>query len=87
MSPCIPVFFNSPYDFHLSFLEIKHKLTWTRGEGRRGGMGERRGRVRSRNMYKGPMDKDDRGGRGLNAGVGGQGRGEQWGKMGTIVIE
>ena len=29
-----------------------------RGEGR-GIMGERKGRVKSRNMYKGPMDKDN----------------------------
>ena len=33
-------------------------------------MEERRGRVKLRNMYKGPMDKDDRG-RGLNVGRGG----------------
>ena len=26
-------------------------------------MGERKGRVKSRNTYKGPMDKDNRGGR------------------------
>ena len=40
---------------------------------------ERRGRVKSRNMYKGPTDKDDSGGwgTGLNVGEGveaGQGR-------------
>ena len=30
--------------------------------GGRGVMGERRGRGKSRNMYKGPMDMDNRGG-------------------------
>ena len=30
-------------------------------------MGERRGKVKSRNMYKGPMDEDNGGG-GLNVG-------------------
>ena len=39
-------------------MEIKNKLTVTRGE--RGGVnGRRRRRVKSRNMYKGPMDKDN----------------------------
>ena len=42
-------------------------------------MGERKGRVKSRNMCKGPMDMDNGVGRGLTVGVGGrQGRGEQW---------
>ena len=41
-------------------MEIKNKLTVTRGEGK-GMIGERRRRVKSRNMYKGPMDKDNRG--------------------------
>ena len=36
-------------------IEIKNKLTMTRGEGI---MGERRGRLKPRNMYKGHMDKD-----------------------------
>ena len=31
---------------------------WPEGEGRL--TGERRGRVESRNMYKGPMDKDNK---------------------------
>ena len=43
-------------------MEIKNKLTVTRswgwGWGRRI-TGERRGRVKSRNMYKGPIDKDN----------------------------
>ena len=34
-------------------------------------MGERRGRVKSRNMYKGPMDKDNRERGGLNVESGG----------------
>ena len=48
-------------------------------------MGERRGRVKSRNMYKGPMDKDSLGGGVGRLNVGGgwawQGRvmGEKWG--------
>ena len=37
-------------------MEIKNKLTVSR---RDGDNGERRGRVKSRNMYKGPMDKDN----------------------------
>ena len=41
-------------------VEIKNKLTVIRGEG--GIMGERRGRVKSRNMYEGTMEKDNRGG-------------------------
>ena len=41
-------------------MEIKNKLTVTRGHGE-GIMGERRGRVKSGNMYKGPMDKDNGG--------------------------
>ena len=36
--------------------------SFQRGEGRRI-MGERRERVKSKNMYKGPMDKDKVGGR------------------------
>ena len=39
--------------------------------GERGVSEERRGRVKSKNMYKGPMDKDNRLGVGLN--VGGEG--------------
>ena len=48
-------------------------------------MGERRGRVKSRNMYKGPMDKDNR--------VDGRIESGRWGwagqrkVMGTIVIK
>ena len=42
-------------------MEIKNKLIVTRGEGERGMMGKRR-RVKSRNIYKGPMDKDKGGG-------------------------
>ena len=45
-------------------------------------MEERRGRFKSWNMYKGPMDKDNR----LNVGGGGLGRqgrviGEKWGQL------
>ena len=39
-----------------------------RGEGV---MEDRRGRVKSRNVYKGPMDKDNRGGERLKVGGGG----------------
>ena len=51
-------------------------------------VGERRGRVKSRNMYKGPMDKNN-GGRRIECGRWTAGRaGESSGeKMGTTVIE
>ena len=39
-------------------MEIKNKLTVTKG---RRVTGERKGRVKSRNMYKGPMDKGNGG--------------------------
>ena len=44
-------------------METWNRLTVTRGEGCGGRKitWERRGRVKSRNMYKGPMDKDNRG--------------------------
>ena len=45
------------------------KILMTRGEGE-GDNREIRGRVKSRNMYKGPMDKD-KGVGGLNVGGGG----------------
>ena len=49
-------------------------------------MGERRGRVKSRNTYKGPMDKDNGVGRGFN--VRGRARESNGGwEMGTIVTE
>ena len=48
-----------------------------RGVGR-GMMGKRRGRVKSRNMYDGPMDKDNTGSIDYGRG-GGLGRGEQCG--------
>ena len=41
-------------------MEIKNKLTVTRGEKGEDG-GGRMGRVKSRNTYEGPMDKDNRG--------------------------
>ena len=41
-----------------------------RGEGR-AIMGERRGRVKSRNVYKGPTEKDNGAGGGFNVGCGG----------------
>ena len=51
-------------------------------------MGERKGRVKSRNMYKGPMGKDNGGG-GIECGRWGMARaGENnGGNMGTTVIE
>ena len=49
-------------------MEIKNKLIVTRVCGV-GLTGERRGRVKSRNMYKEPRDKDSGGG--LNVGGGG----------------
>ena len=42
-------------------MEIKNKLIVMRGR-REGITGVRRGRVKSRNMYKGPTDKDNGGG-------------------------
>ena len=52
-------------------------------------VGRRRRRVKSRNMYKGPMDKDTRGGGKIECGKWGVDRaGESnGGKMGTTVIE
>ena len=51
-------------------MEIKNKLTVTRGDG--GGYNRgKKGRVKSRNKYNGPMDKDSGGG-GLNVGRGRQ---------------
>ena len=53
-------------------------------EGGSGIMGERRGRVKLRNIYiEDPGQERVR--EGLN--MGRQGRGEQWGEMGTTVIE
>ena len=48
-------------------------------------MGERRGRIKSRNMYKGPMDKDNGGGGRVECGRWGlDGVGESYGeKLGT----
>ena len=40
-------------------MEIKNKLTVTRGDAEI--IGEGRGSIKSRNMDKGPMDKDNRG--------------------------
>ena len=42
-------------------------------------MRERKGRVKSRNMYEGPLDKDHRVGGGLNVGCG------VWVGHGTVV--
>ena len=56
-------------------MEIKNRLTDTRGEEGRVVMGERWGRGKSRNTDKGPMVKDN--GVGVDVGVGGRwGRGE-----------
>ena len=41
-------------------MEIKHKQTVTRGEEGEAN-GGRRGRVKLRDMYKGPIDKDNGG--------------------------
>ena len=49
-------FLNEINKFQKDFLADSDK----RGRGR-GIMGERRGRVKSRNKYKGPMDKDSKG--------------------------
>ena len=56
----------------------------TRGEEERRVTGERREKVKSRNMYKGPMDKDNRWGIECGRGQGGESTG---GEMGTNVIE
>ena len=58
-------------------MEIKNKLTVIRGEVRRG-YRDRRGKVKSRNMYKGPMDKA-KWGRLKVGGEGGSGRGKVMG--------
>ena len=66
-------------------MEIKNKLAVTRG--RWGGItGERKGRVKSRNMDKGPTEKDSRVGRRIECGqwrVGraGKGNGGKWGQL------
>ena len=58
-------------------MEIKNKLDSDQKGGERI-LGERRRRVRLRNMHKGPMDKDN--GLGMSLGVGvGRDRGEQQG--------
>ena len=59
-------------------LEIKNKLTVTRGVGK-GDNRERRGRVKS----KGPMGMDN----GVEIVGAGGCKGEQWGRSGTTVIE
>ena len=41
-------------------MEIKNKLTVTRGKGG-GDNGGKKGRIESRNMYKEPTDKDEGG--------------------------
>ena len=58
---------------------------WRGGE--RGITGERRGRVKFRNMYKGHIDKDNEGRIECGRLMVGQGRGEQWGEMGKTVTE
>ena len=66
-------------------MEIKNKLTVTTGE-EVGKSRERRGRVKSRNMYKGPMDTDKGGRKDWMWEVGRTGK-SNGGKMGTTVIE
>ena len=64
-------------------MEIKNKLTVIRGEVRRG-YRDRRGKVKSRNMYKGPMDKAKWGGLKLEGGgwIGqGRVRAGKWGQL------
>ena len=57
-------------------IEIKNKLTVTRGEWEEDNGGKRKGRVKSRNMYKRLKDKANCSGGGLNVEGRGQGRGE-----------
>ena len=52
----------------------------------RGILGERRGRVKSRNMRKGPMDKGNGGG-GLKCGREGMGEGDNGGKKGKGQVK
>ena len=71
----------------------KEKTNSNQWGGMRGTTGERRGRVKSSNMYKGPKDKDNGGaGRGkLSVESGGEGmessKEGNRGKMGTTIIE
>ena len=53
-------------------MEIKNKLTVTRGDAEI--IGEGRGSIKSRNMYKGPMGMDN--GVGIDCGTQGVGKGE-----------
>ena len=69
--------------FELNLSIRLNKLTITREE--EGITGERRGTVKSKNMYKGPMDKDNRAG-GTECGRKGVGRagdsnGGKWGQL------
>ena len=64
-------------------IEIKNKLAVTRGEGE-GIIGERKGRVKLRNMYKGPKDKDNGVGSievGIGEGRAGESNWGQWGQL------
>ena len=66
-------------------MEIKKKTDSDQRCGGRGITSERRGRVKSRNMYKGPMDKDSGGRIECGRWVGRAGeRGE--GKMETTIL-
>ena len=67
-------------------MEIKNKLTVTRGDAEI--IGEGRGSIKSRNMYKGPMDTDNKGRR-VECGRGVMDRaGESnGGKMETTLIK
>ena len=55
--------------------------------GGRGIRVERRERDQSKNMHEWPMDMDNGVGIVCGSGVGGRGRREQWGKIGTTIIE
>ena len=69
-------------------MEIKNKLTVTRGEGGEdnGGKGKR-GEGSSSNMYKGPMDKAQGGVGSMVAGRDGWNEGSGGEKMETTVLE
>ena len=65
-------------------MDIKNKLTSDQRGGRMGIMRDRREKVKSRNMYKGHMDKDN--GMGIIFGSGGwMGRARRG--MGTTITE
>ena len=66
-------------------METKNKLTVTRGEGREDERGEEREGSSQRTCMNDPWMRTT--GWGLTVGVGGGWDKEQWGKIGTTVIE